>query len=287
MSCLGVAFTVVLIAACSIVAANAFSAAAPRQFIDLSNQSDKLPASFVKDWPTYVLDQTGDLVKIPHDNGFVVPTCIDELWQPQDLKQPQCRLALGFHVRNGEFRHVFPAMDLSFDGGNQHRNRGLCTVPRAYQWMEFSSLVVGDGLQDCLLSLSVRETNDNEDNEWKPLMVVDSIETEINLAIEALANDPPKELEDGSFILHVVCANGDESVTCPKPGNEIRALLLENDNPVGILQVTIEGTAAGSESEYLPEAYKPLFLDESLKRPAFVEAKKRMEKRTNNENRIE
>lgn len=107
---------------------------------------------------------------------------------------------------------------------------------------------------------------------------MDSIDSEIYRAVQMLANDPPSELEDGSCIIHVVCNH--ESVTCPKPGSEPRALLLEGDDPIGALQVQIEQSAAGSESEYLPEAYKPLFFDDSLRRPAFLEAKRRMEKRS-------
>lgn len=207
-------------------------------------------------WPTYkyVLDITLStrFVKIPDSNGFVVPTSIDELWQPQDLKQPQCLLALGFPFRNGEFRHVFPAIDLSFNGN--HRNRGLNTVPRAYQRMEFGMLVV-ERLDNFSPSLSICEENEEE---WKTLTTVDSIEKEINYAVESIADSPPVEMEDGSFVVHVVCAH-ENVVTCPKPGSEIRALLLEENDPVGTLQVRIEKTAAGSESEYLPETYKTLF----------------------------
>lgn len=272
-----------------LTAADAFaSARQARQFIELINQADKLPASFVADWPTFVLDpssETLDFCKIPDANGFVVPTSLDELWQPQDLKQPQCLVTLGFHIRNGEFRHVFPAIDLSYNGG-KHRNRGLNTVPRAHQWSDFGSLVVmsDGGLDECSLSLAVRR---DQEEEWKTLVIVDSITSLVDYAIQALAiTDLPKELGNGSCILHVVCPH-DNAVTCPMPGNELQALLLKDRDVVGTLQVAIEKTAAGSESEYLPEAYKPLFLDESLQRPAYFEAKRRMAKRASNRNKVE
>jgi hypothetical protein len=76
----------------------------PRTFIDLINPIDttgatqKLPASMVAHWPTWVLDKNGQMVHIPDSDGFVSPTSIDELWQPVDLQSPKMRLAVGLHV---------------------------------------------------------------------------------------------------------------------------------------------------------------------------------------------
>lgn len=76
----------------------------PRTFIDLVNPIDttgaaqKLPASMVEHWPTWVLDRNGKMVQIPDSDGFVSPTSIDELWQPIDLQSPELRLAVGIHV---------------------------------------------------------------------------------------------------------------------------------------------------------------------------------------------
>ena len=95
-----------------LVALNAFSSSPitpsapeimPRGFVQLTNPigggaDQSLPASFVRDWPTWILDLDGSLSKIPDDDGFVQPASIDELWQPVDLKKPELRLALGLHV---------------------------------------------------------------------------------------------------------------------------------------------------------------------------------------------
>jgi len=75
----------------------------PRQFIEITNPLDtkaenKLPSSFVSNWPTWILDSDGKLSKIPDDGGFVQPASIDELWQPVDLIRPDLRLAVGLHV---------------------------------------------------------------------------------------------------------------------------------------------------------------------------------------------
>lgn len=74
-----------------------------RQFIQLTNpiNSDvkqSLPVSFVRDWPTWVLDEAGELSRIPDSDGFVQPTSVDEIWQPVDLKRPVMKLAMGLHM---------------------------------------------------------------------------------------------------------------------------------------------------------------------------------------------
>jgi hypothetical protein len=74
-----------------------------RQFIQLTNPintriQQSIPVSFVRDWPTWVLDEDGILSKIPDDDGFVPPTSVDEVWHPVDLKRPGLKLALGLHV---------------------------------------------------------------------------------------------------------------------------------------------------------------------------------------------
>lgn len=261
-----------------------------RQFIELTNPlkpggADLLPCSFVSSWPTWVLDNNDDdndlLTKIPDDGGFLPPTSVDELWQPIDLQPPQLRLAVGLHVRDGVIRHVLPAVDLCFsDTTTKHRNRGLCSVPRAYQWMDFQATAGEWG--DYSLSL---QTRNKKDDEWTSVeeIAVDSIEVQVKAAIAAITEQPPEELGDGSNLIHVVCCDQQQKqhVECPKPGTEFRVLLIEEgfDDVVGALQVKVEKTAAGSESEYLPEAYRELFQDESLRRPAFVEMKKRIEKR--------
>jgi hypothetical protein len=290
-----------------------------RPFIELTNplraSEDRLPASFVANWPTWVLvlDTTSSSIttssnnrweKIPDSHGFVPPTSIDELWQPQDLALPQCQLAVGLHVRNGMIRHLMPAIDLTLVGLSNkerrqqlqlHRNRGIATVPRAYQWMDFGAAMAG-GLQDLSLVLQVRDSDSDSDDDsdsdrdsdattlWETLAEIQCIEHIVTAAIEALADNPPEELGDGSSVIHVLCntpllLSEPLSVACPRPGSQLRVLLLEDGATAGTLQVSVKKTAPGSESEYLPEAYKPLYQDESLLRPAFVETRKRMANR--------
>ena len=114
---------------------------------------------------------------------------------------------------------------------------------------------------------------------WTTLAEVEAIEESLSAAVEALSETPPDDLGDGSSLVHVICEleNDNRVVPCPKPGSELRVLLEEDGDVVGTLQVAIEKTAAGSESDYLPEAYKPLFENDDFRRPAFTEAKKRIE----------
>jgi len=50
------------------------------------------------------------------------------------------------------------------------------------------------------------------------------------------------------------------------------------DVDVGILQVTVATTMSGSESEYLPDVYRPLFDDPKLKNPLYGNYKDRRQK---------
>eukprot|EP00977_Amphora_coffeiformis_P019931 scaffold7667_cov161-Amphora_coffeaeformis.AAC.5 len=263
-----------------------------RQFIELKKASslphDRLPVSFTSSWPTWVLDTSKDIEnqwhKIPDTNGFVPPASIDELWQPIDLQYPSCRIAMGLHVRDGSIRHIFPALDLTLgSSGNLHRNRGLCSVPRAYQWMEFGSLAMGGGLEACSIVLQSRESDQPT---WITHGRFRYINDVVNMAVEALADAPPKELGDGSSLIHVLC-DADEVAhlsEIPRVGSDLRCLLIEEDGTtMGALEVKVAKTAAGSESEYLPEAYTVLFGDESLRRPAFVDMKRRMNQNDSNE----
>ena len=182
-----------------------------------------------------------------------------------------------FSSRDGMIRHVMPAVDLSFHNG-QHRNRGMCSVPRAHSWIDFSLSL--DEWENYKIIVSSKE---RQEETWK--QITKSTEGAISGAIEramiCLSSNAPDELGSGSHIVNVVMESS--SVECPK--NELRVLMDDDDfvdneeAASGVLQVVISPTMAGSESEYLPEAYKPLYNDESLRNPLFAKFKQRKEKR--------
>jgi hypothetical protein len=299
-----------------------------RNFIEITSlnvQAQSLPASFIDSWPTWVLGTDGSLERIPdssdEDNGFVTPTSIDSLWQPIDLIRPTMKLALGIHIRNGSIRHVFPALDISY-GNHQHRNRGMCSVPRAYTWVDFGFVNSMGDYNRYELRVSSKKNkgkssnneddneneNENENNDeskaeekWEQLLSSSSIsDTEImskaiERAVICLAeNDSSINDLDGSHIFHVIL-NDDENdattVEIPKSNHELKVTMVEkwgNSNKienesvdeveVGILQVNVMTTMSGSESDYLPDVYKPLYNDESLRNPLYKNYKKRVQK---------
>jgi hypothetical protein len=197
-----------------------------------------------------------------------------------------------------------PAVDLAYsaDGGNTllvHRNRGLNTVPRAYSWIEFisSGTEVWDEYRLCV---SQKAT---EDEKWTLLntMCSGTMGAAVERAIMSLAESPPDALATGSHFVHVLLDEKDSSVgkavPCPNPGYEMRVTMVHQDDiddleyvgddnkdeaslpGLGVLQVAVKTTIPGSESENLPESYRPLYLDESLRRPAYAKFKERQEAR--------
>jgi len=250
---------------------NGFSASSARQFIEISNQiketTDRLPSSFVENWPTWVLDQNGEFMKIPDSDGYVNPTSIDELWLPIDLKQPDIRISLGLHVKDGVIRHIMPAIDVSFNG--KHHNRGMSSVPRAHKWLDFRSKIIYDW-NKFKLTITHKKTDDEDDEAWLnlgsdlPSEIKDPLETAVNF----ITGNPPEELGSGSHIIHVIIG---EYKKCPTTGYDLRVLLSNSKEPefIGLLEVKTTAAVAGSTSDYLPEVYQSLFQDESLRREAF------------------
>eukprot|EP00594_Rhizosolenia_setigera_P008169 CAMPEP_0178973380 /NCGR_PEP_ID=MMETSP0789-20121207/21693_1 /TAXON_ID=3005 /ORGANISM="Rhizosolenia setigera, Strain CCMP 1694" /LENGTH=198 /DNA_ID=CAMNT_0020661245 /DNA_START=493 /DNA_END=1086 /DNA_ORIENTATION=+ len=189
-----------------------------------------------------------------------------------------------------------PALDVYLDGKKKsnflYRNRGLSSIPRAYKWVDFQALAFED-LSEFELVLETRKAIENESDgdevEWKTLFEFsgqekNAVKDALNQALFYLSSEPPQELQEGSNIVYVVLPNT-ASVDCPKPGYEIRAVLREKDISqeelfLGVLEVQVTASMAGSESEYLPEAYKSLYHEEeSLKYNAYVDWKERVNSR--------
>jgi len=278
-----------LVAGFSSPATKDLSSIPSRSFIeltDLNNNGPKqtLPSSFIRNWPTWVLEQNGTLSRIPDEldnKGYVTPTSIDELWQPIDLKRPDMKLALGLHIRQGEIRHAMPALDISYDKG-LHRNRGLCSVPRAYAWVDFGSLGIMSDWDNFELKVTSKKRGDGS---WIQLSVSsgDAISRAIERTFLCLAENAPDDLAEGSHIVHVPLDSVDV-VELPKTNHEMQVTLSEKYNDdtnleVGILQVIISASMSGSESEYLPDVYKTLYYDETFQNPRYVAHKQRKEER--------
>lgn len=267
-----------------------------RNFIEITNlnRKESIPASFIEQWPNWILETDGSFLRIPDETtgdgiGFVTPTSIDQLYQPIDLKRPNMKLALGFHIRSGQIRHVMPSLDISYSNG-LHRNRGLCSVPLAYNWVDFglvNSMGDNNRYELRLASKNRADQSENTDDEnWNKIFSLPGnvMTAAIERTIVYLAEADSDDIGVGSHIIHVVL---DESIgfEIPKTRNDLQATLVEigddgeEDVNVGILEVAIVATMSGSESEYLPNAYKPLFANESLRNPLYAEFQQQKKKR--------
>lgn len=263
-----------------------------RNFIEITNlnnnvSKESFPSSFIERWPNWVLETDGSLSRIPDeetggDIGFLTPISIDQLYQPIDLKRPEMKVALGIHVRSGQIRHVMPSLDISY-GNGLHRNRGLCSVPLAHTWVDFGFInSMGDNNRYEFRAASKKRT----DEKWNQIFSLPGnlITIAIERAIVCLAEVDSDDLGNGSHIIHVAL-DGSKILEVPKSKNDLQATLVEigdegeEDIDVGILEVAIVTTMSGSESEYLPDAYKPLYADESLRNPLYANFKKQKEKR--------
>jgi len=267
-----------------------------RDFIEITNLNNKesFPASFIERWPNWFLETDGSLSRIPDEEtgdeiGYVTPTSIDQLYQPIDLKRPEMKLALGIHVRSGQIRHVMPSLDISYEKG-LHRNRGLCSVPLAYNWVDFGFINSMSDYNRYELRVASKKgmggSEEDDEETWNPMHFLpgDVIEKVIERVIVCLAEVESDDLGSGSHIIHVALDDS-KVLEMPKPKNVLQVTLVEigdegeEDADVGILEVAIVTTMSGSESEYLPDAYKPLYADESLRNPLYANFKKQKEKR--------
>jgi hypothetical protein len=174
-----------------------------------------------------------------------------------------------------------PAVDLSFDGG-VHRNRGVCSVPRAHSWIDFSLSL--DEWENYKIILSSKEEKDGDS--WKEIesSKPGDIAGAIERASRCLSESAPGDLGTGSHIMNVVFDDRKKALECPK--NEMRVAMIDDydflenaDDASGALEVVISSIMAGSESEYLPEAYKPLYDDESFRNPLYEKFKQGQKER--------
>lgn len=174
-----------------------------------------------------------------------------------------------------------PAVDVSLDGG-LHRNRGMCSVPRAHAWIDFTNSL--DEWDKYRIVLAKKK---NGEETWTDICSSSSsgkISSAIERVMVCLAESAPDEIGEGSHFVNVLLGSLDdesEVAECPKIGSELRVIMDDDDflggpdEAPGILQVAITATVAGSESEYLPQAYEPLYYDESLRNPLYAKFKER------------
>ena len=128
-------------------------------------------------------------------------------------------------------------------------------------------------------------------DDWEEL-ASSSSQKAISDAIEKaqlfLIESAPDEFGEGSHILHVVIDN-DNVLETPRSSHDLRVTLTDtksetydaNTEGDGLLDVVVSMTMSGSDSQYLPDAYKPLYNDESLKNPLYAKFKERKDDTSN------
>lgn len=199
---------------------------------------------------TWVFEH-GEFSRVPSvgDGDYVNPISFEALWLAADLPAPETRLALGLHVRDGTLRHVMPAIDTRV---GSFRNRGLCTVPRAHTWLHIKT-----ALDTLRLAAFV------DDEAVAEVFVAECL----GHAVDALATSPPAQLASGSHIVHILAT--DDYLPTPQINSTLRVGLgdfaMTPGTPLGVdsglLEVRVAEAAPGGDSEFLPDAYRPLFGD--------------------------
>ncbi|KAJ1452807.1 hypothetical protein M885DRAFT_525692 [Pelagophyceae sp. CCMP2097] len=245
-----------LLAALACWSVAGLSSTATLRLLDGTAKAQHVPLGFAKGWSTWVLDG-GALVRVEDDGDYVNPVSFDELWYAKEQPAPAARLALGLHLRNGEIRHFMPAVDVFLETPTKrHRNRGLCSVPRANTWLSLG----GYGASALRLTAFDGETRLTGENGF-------DVRATLAFAIEtALASD---ELLTGSHVVTIPLLD-----IAPLPDLKIESRLrvvLADFVPqhvgdllspdLALLDVTVRETELRSDFdvEDIPEVYKDLY----------------------------
>lgn len=178
-----------------------------------------------------------------------------------------------------------PALDICYEGG-LHRNRGMCSVARAYGWIDFNIAML-DEWGRFQLKAGVKAQDETEYQPLGDVLTGKPIADGVERLLLAMAESAPDELGDGSHIIHILLdQNRQRAIELPKSGTSLRVALddddylVNTDDASGMLEVTIQNTMAGSESQYLPDAYRPLYEDTAFRNPRYDKFKKKKASKT-------
>ena len=233
------------------------------------------------------------------EGGWVNPMGFEQIWRPADLPVPASRAAVGIVIKDGTPRYLFPCVEQSvivsdalggaLGGGMIYHNRGLNSVPLAKTWMIFDPFDFQDLRISCFRApLPPAEEEDGDDDaeskkdadaavvaastEWSPVLPP----TEVGAAVDAMfrvLGDAPDEMGKGFQYLIIPLASAPLPPEAVKAGERVRLFLsdiasgdnLDPEDREGLLwkrgecDVGSYDVASGGESDFLPDAYKPLF----------------------------
>jgi len=241
-----------------------------------------LPAGYVTSFPHLVITRDGSDFKVSDiptggGGGFVNPHSFTDLWVPDAMDPPPAmRLALSALIKDGQLRCVLPGIDsfVTTAGGTAWRNWGLNSVPLASEWLDVGYVP----LDQLRISAYARGPSpdgpgaDIDPAAWKPLLEGLSVDQALG-SLFSILSDPPPEIAaaDSGFRLLTIPLP-ETSFESVENGGVVRVYLSEYPEPRklldlksgeacggGFLEVAVRVVASGKDSNYLPDAYRPLF----------------------------
>lgn len=230
--------------------------------------------------------------RLDQNNGFVNPTSTTELWWPSDISNLQVRSTIEILFQSGSPAYASGGLEVrvppkSSADGIEWKNHGLNSQPLARQWTAFNFVVEPNFRVESFIGRRVEEGS--AEPEWEEISAgeaseqmrkaletlgiflsgiddtsplatgfhIVSIPTEVEWTdLPELTEDPKSD--DGKMETYALIALG----TAEPDSKEL--LTMESDlvamTASSILAVQVSQTEPGGESEYLPEAYKPLYI---------------------------
>lgn len=232
----------------------------------------------------------GSAVQAP---GFINPTSISELWWPTDIAKIQVRPTLDVILKSGYPAYASGGMDVRVPpeasaDGQEWRNYGMNSQPMARQWTTFG-FAVELGFR---VEIFLGEGDNLEDPQWQKLGTTNAVQDveltqkaveQIGIFLSELDEDSP--LSRGFHVVSIPTST--EWVDLPQlpvvetketelenPGyalislataepSSTELLALDNDlvamSATSVMSVFVSRSAAGGDSEFLPDAYRPLY----------------------------
>jgi len=231
------------------------------------------------------------------EEGWVNPTTTTELWWPGDLTTLQVRPMLSVLFRNGMLSYVSAGLDVRVpqtqsDGSiATWRNYGLNSQPIARQWTTLDIAMENIFHMEGFLLMS--NDQGGEKLEQKHELLFESLDTKN--AMERVANfiaelDSLSPIAEGFHITSFPILDswtdlpspgkstvedtevGDQTeplykIVCMATSEPFASKLLDMDEDIltmsstSVLEVAVMRTVEGGISEYLPEPYKPLYMN--------------------------
>lgn len=220
------------------------------------------------------------------DEGWVNPTTTADLFWPLDVKL-QARPALNVMFKQGVLSYVSPGLDVRVPHNDgSWRNYGMNSQPIARQW---TSLSVAMEQMFHVESFIIQKESAADDNDVKHTTLFDS--TDIKNAMQKVATfigeiDTLSPLNSGFHIVSFPLIDRFSDLPCPTQTNDenkieseemYKIIMLGTSEPFGnklldmdediltmsstsALEVVVARTVPGSDSDYLPEVYKPLYI---------------------------